>query len=56
MLSRAMIKNLPIAGKSSSGRRLKCGPESCCIADDNSGKSKFNFNCLSQTDTKPLIN
>lgn len=54
--SLAMMRNLPIAGNSSSGRRLKCGPRSGLMSFQSGGWSKFKFNWSSQICTKPVMN
>lgn len=54
--SLAIIKNFPIAGKSSSGKRFRCGPVSLLISSHCCGWSKFKFNCSSHISTNPATN
>lgn len=54
--SLAMMRNFPIAGNSSSGRRLRCGPRSFLMSCHNGGWSKSKFNCSAHISTKPATN
>lgn len=55
-LSLAIIRNFPIAGRSSSGKRLRCGPQSLLIVSLAGGSLKLILSCSSQICTKPEIN
>ena len=54
--SLATIRNFPIAGRSSSGNRLRCGPSLCDISFHSVGCSKSKFNCSVHISTNPATN
>lgn len=54
--SLAIMRNFPIAGNNSSGKRFKCGPVSFFISFQSGAVSKSNFNWSSHISTNPATN